>query len=166
MMHNLAHIELNAIDLAWDTVVRYASSLPLPTQFAVDFARVAFDESRHLSWCLQRLEELGPGCEYGCLPAHGLLWQGCAASSGDLRARLAVVPMSQEAKGLDAGQRLVDRLRKVSHSFSPTPSHLHPHADPQTSVRTHTHTHTHTQIYTQIYTHTHTQIYNHTHTHT
>lgn len=107
MLHNLAHVELNAIDLAWDTVVRF-SALRLPSQFYADFARVADDESRHLGWCLQRLEELGH--EYGCMPAHNLLWEGCAASRGDVLDRMAVVPMSQEARGLDAGTRLAERL--------------------------------------------------------
>ncbi|GIL60866.1 hypothetical protein Vafri_15382 [Volvox africanus] len=107
MLHNLAHIELNAIDLAWDTVVRF-SPLGLPDQFYEDFVRVADDESRHLGWCLQRMEELGHS--YGDMDAHDLLWQGCRASAVDLGARLAVVPMSQEARGLDAGSRLVSRL--------------------------------------------------------
>ncbi|EFJ49236.1 hypothetical protein VOLCADRAFT_104455 [Volvox carteri f. nagariensis] len=107
MLHNLAHIELNAIDLAWDTVARF-SPLGLPDQFYEDFARVADDESRHLGWCLQRLGELGH--RYGDMDAHDLLWQGCRASAVDVGARLAVVPMSQEARGLDAGSRLVSRL--------------------------------------------------------
>jgi len=111
MLHNLAHIELNAVDLAWDTVARFADGpigAALPDMFFEDFARVADDESRHLGWCLQRLEELGHA--YGDMPAHNLLWEGAQASSDDLSARLAVVPMSQEARGLDAGQRLVSRL--------------------------------------------------------
>ena len=106
-LHNLAHVELNAIDLAWDTIVRF-SFLDLPKQFYLDFARVADDESRHLGWCLQRMLELD--CRYGDMPAHNLLWEGCFASSGDVRERLAVVPMSQEARGLDAGDRLAERL--------------------------------------------------------
>jgi uncharacterized ferritin-like protein (DUF455 family) len=106
-LHNLAHVELNAIDLAWDSVVRF-SSLNLPEPFYRDFARIADDESRHLGWCLQRLEELGS--YYGCMPAHNMLWEGCALSAGDVQARLAIVPMSQEARGLDAGGRLADRL--------------------------------------------------------
>ena len=72
-LHNLTHVELNAIDLAWDTVTRF-SWMELPVQFYADFARVADDESRHLLWCLQRLEELGYA--YGCMPAHNLLWEG------------------------------------------------------------------------------------------
>ena len=55
--------------------------------------RVADEESRHLGWCLQRLEELGYW--YGCMPAHRLLWEGAEASAHDLGARLAIVPMSQ-----------------------------------------------------------------------
>ena len=106
-LHNLAHVELNAIDLAWDTVVRF-SDMELPETFYADFARVADDESRHLGWCLQRIQELG--YDYGCMPAHNLLWEGCLASSGDVGKRLAVVPMSQEARGLDAGGRLAERL--------------------------------------------------------
>lgn len=106
-LHNLAHVELNAIDLAWDTVVRFAP-LQLPAAFYEDFARLADDEARHLEWCLQRMGELGYA--YGCMPAHNLLWEGAAASAHDLGARLAIVPMSQEARGLDAGQRLAQRL--------------------------------------------------------
>lgn len=106
-LHNLTHIELNAIDLAWDTILRF-SSIQLPETFYTDFARVADDESRHLSWCLQRLDELG--YFYGCMPAHNLLWEGCEASANDVCDRMAVVPMSQEARGLDAGWRLRDKL--------------------------------------------------------
>jgi len=107
MLHTLAHIELNAIDLAWDTVARF-SSLGLPEAFYADFAHVADDESRHLGWCLQRLEELGHA--YGDMPAHDLLWEGAQMSSDDLSWRMCMVPMAQEARGLDAGPRLADKL--------------------------------------------------------
>jgi uncharacterized ferritin-like protein (DUF455 family) len=103
----VAHVELNAIDLAADTIARFAP-LRLPARFYEDHARVADDEGRHLSWCLQRLRELGVA--YGDLPAHDGLWRGCDASKGDLSSRLVVVPMSQEARGLDAGHRLAQRL--------------------------------------------------------
>jgi len=60
MLHNLAHVELNAIDLAWDTVVRFSPfSEILEEGFFADFAHVADDESRHFAWCSQRLDELG-----------------------------------------------------------------------------------------------------------
>ena len=126
MMHNIAHIELNAIDLAWDTVARFApmraSRFPagdgettarpfagLPDAFFLDFAKVADDESRHLGWCLQRLQEMGVA--YGDIPAHNVLWEGAQSTADSLPARLAVVPCMQEARGLDAGPRLVSKLR-------------------------------------------------------
>jgi uncharacterized ferritin-like protein (DUF455 family) len=57
-----------------------------------------------LSWCLQRLQELG--YSYGCMPAHGLLWEGCQQSAHDLAARLAMVPMGQVGQQLAAGGRV------------------------------------------------------------
>lgn len=109
MLHNLAHVELNAIDLAWDTVVRFSPYIELLGEgFFADFAHVADDESRHFSWCSQRLAELG--FSYGDMPAHNLLWRECAKSSDSVTARLAVIPLVQEARGLDAGPRLVKKL--------------------------------------------------------
>ncbi|XP_027928421.1 uncharacterized protein LOC114185106 [Vigna unguiculata] len=109
MLHNLAHVELNAIDLAWDTVVRFSPySEILGEGFFADFAHVADDESRHFSWCSQRLAELG--FKYGDMPAHNILWRECEKSSDNVAARLAVIPLVQEARGLDAGPRLVKKL--------------------------------------------------------
>ncbi|XP_021828651.1 uncharacterized protein LOC110769060 [Prunus avium] len=109
MLHNLAHVELNAIDLAWDTVVRFSPfSETLGEGFFADFAHVADDESRHFAWCSQRLAELG--FNYGDMPAHNLLWRECEKSSENVAARLAVIPLVQEARGLDAGPRLVQKL--------------------------------------------------------
>lgn len=109
MLHNLAHVELNAVDLAWDTVVRFSGCWDeLGDEFFRDFVRVADDESRHFGWCQQRLNELG--YSYGDMPAHNLLWRECEKSSGNVSARLAVIPMTQEARGLDAGPRLVQKL--------------------------------------------------------
>jgi len=92
MIHNVAHIELNAIDLAWDTVARFSAlaadrggdrgdgnPINLPVDFFADFARVADDESRHLGWCLQRLGEMG--VRYGDIPAHNVLWEGAESTS-------------------------------------------------------------------------------------
>ncbi|XP_047055349.1 uncharacterized protein HI_0077-like [Lolium rigidum] len=109
MLHNLAHVELNAIDLAWDTVVRFSPLRDtLGDGFFTDFARVADDESRHFRWYSQRLAELG--FRYGDMPVHNLLWNECAKSSSDVSARMAVIPLVQEARGLDAGPRLVQKL--------------------------------------------------------
>ncbi|XP_023530441.1 uncharacterized protein LOC111793010 [Cucurbita pepo subsp. pepo] len=109
MLHNLAHVELNAIDLAWDTVVRFSCfSEVLGEGFFADFAHVADDESRHFTWCSQRLAELG--FKYGDMAAHNLLWRECEKSSDNVAARLAAIPLVQEARGLDAGPRLVKKL--------------------------------------------------------
>ncbi|KAF8086340.1 hypothetical protein N665_0629s0047 [Sinapis alba] len=109
MLHNLAHIELNAIDLAWDTVARFSPFLNvLGHKFFDDFAHVADDESRHFMWCSQRLAELG--FKYGDMPANNLLMRECENTSNNVAARLAVIPLVQEARGLDAGPRLVKRL--------------------------------------------------------
>uniref|UniRef100_A0A5B6ZSK1 Ferritin-like superfamily n=1 Tax=Davidia involucrata TaxID=16924 RepID=A0A5B6ZSK1_DAVIN len=109
MLHNLAHVELNAIDLAWDTVVRFSPySELLGEGFFADFAHVADDESRHFAWCSQRLAELG--FRYGDMPAHNLLWRECEKSADNVAARLAAIPLVQEARGLDAGPRLVQKL--------------------------------------------------------
>lgn len=112
MIHNIAHIELNAIDLAWDTVARFSPLHErglIPAEFFADFAHVADDESRHLGWCLQRLAELGVA--YGDIPAHNVLWEGAESTAGSLAGRLAVVPIMQEARGLDAGPRLAAKLQ-------------------------------------------------------
>jgi len=111
VLHQLAHVELNAIDLAWDTVVRYAPLHKeglLPAEFYEEFAWVADDESRHLGWALARMGELE--ANYGDIPAHDNLWDCARVTFDDLEARLAVVPMVQEARGLDAGPRLAMRL--------------------------------------------------------
>ncbi|XP_010522141.1 PREDICTED: uncharacterized protein LOC104800864 [Tarenaya hassleriana] len=109
MLHNLAHVELNAIDLAWDTVARFSPFCHILGEgFFDDFAHVADDESRHFLWCSQRLAELG--FKYGDMPANNLLMRECEKSSDNVAGRLAVIPLVQEARGLDAGPRLVKRL--------------------------------------------------------
>ncbi|KAJ8534555.1 hypothetical protein K7X08_016283 [Anisodus acutangulus] len=109
MLHNLAYVELNAIDLAWDAVVRFSPySDLLGDGFFADFAHVADEESHHFAWCSQRLSELGV-C-YGDMHAHNLLWRECEKSSNTVAARLASIPLVQEARGLDAGPWLVQKL--------------------------------------------------------
>lgn len=107
-MHSMAHIELSAIHLAWDTLVRFAPLSP-PEAFFLDFARAADEEARHFGWVRERLRELGQ--PYGSLPAHLALERGRRDSALSLAARLAVGPCAQEARGLDAGPRLASRLR-------------------------------------------------------
>ncbi|NYZ11556.1 ferritin-like domain-containing protein [Azospirillum sp. RWY-5-1] len=108
LLHALAHIELNAIDLAWDLCARFAGAA-LPRGFFDDWVRVADDEARHFDLLERRMNALGAA--YGDLPAHDGLWQSAQATAHDLAARLAVVPMVLEARGLDVTPDTVARLR-------------------------------------------------------
>ena len=99
LLHALAHIELNAIDLAWDIVARFTHE-NLPRGFYDDWVTVAGEEARHFGLLRERLAALGAA--YGDLPAHGGLWQAAEATADDLAARLAVVPLVLEARGLAA----------------------------------------------------------------
>ena len=98
LLHALAHIELNAIDLAWDIVARFAPPAG-DTAFVDDWVTVAAEEATHHDLLSRRLSALG--AHYGDLPAHDGLWQAAQETAHDLLARLAVVPLVLEARGLD-----------------------------------------------------------------
>ncbi len=114
LLHALAHIELNAIDLALDIVARFAGAADgepgpaLPRAFYADWVSVADDEARHFRLLVGRLAALD--AVYGDLPAHDGLWQAAAGTAGDLAARLAVVPMVLEARGLDVTPAMIVAL--------------------------------------------------------
>jgi len=108
LLHALAHIEFNAIDLAADIVARFPGQ---PAAFHGDWITVAADEARHFLMLRGRLGELG--ADYGDLPAHDGLWQAAADTADDLLARLAVVPMVLEARGLDVTPAMIARLNKA-----------------------------------------------------
>ncbi|MBV8120241.1 MAG: ferritin-like domain-containing protein [Alphaproteobacteria bacterium] len=110
LIHALAHIELNAIDLAWDMVARFAQE-GLPREFFDDWVRIGADEAHHFRLLAARLEDFG-AC-YGDLPAHDGLWEAAAATSHDLLARLAVVPLVLEARGLDVTPQIAARLDRA-----------------------------------------------------
>ncbi|KAJ0396426.1 hypothetical protein P43SY_007751 [Pythium insidiosum] len=117
MLHALAHIELGAIDNYWDTLVRFdPAKYALPKAFYDDFLGVASDEARHFAMVDARLRELGSF--YGALPATTALLEHATNTASALAARLAVVPLVQEARGLDSGDRLVHRLRSVGDKAS------------------------------------------------
>jgi len=115
LLHALAHIELNAIDLAWDLVARFAST-GLPRGFFDDWVDVAAEEACHFEFLTARLAELGAG--YGDLPAHDGLWEAAVATADDLLARLAVVPLVLEARGLDVTPEMAARLERVGDAES------------------------------------------------
>jgi uncharacterized ferritin-like protein (DUF455 family) len=110
LVHALTHIELNAIDLAWDLVVRSCGE-DLPRAFFDGWVGVAAEEAHHFELLAGRLADLGVA--YGDLPAHDGLWEAAAATAGDLLARLAVVPLVLEARGLDVTPEMAARLERV-----------------------------------------------------
>ena len=110
LLHALAHIELNAIDLAWDIIARFSRE-PLPRGFFDDWVGVAAQEAVHFELLVLRLADFG-AC-YGDLPAHDGLWEPAAATADDLLARLAVVPLVLEARGLDVTPEMVATLERV-----------------------------------------------------
>lgn len=115
LLHALVHIELNAIDLAWDLMARFRDRA-LPYEFYDDWCTVADDEARHFDALRERLEELGG--DYGDLPAHDGLWDAAAETRHDVVARLAVVPLVLEARGLDVTPGIIKRLRNVGDELS------------------------------------------------
>jgi len=108
LMHAIAHIELNAIDLAWDIVVRFNQE-NMPEEFYTDWITVAEDEARHFDLTERYLNK--HGAAYGDLPAHDGLWEAAEQTADDLLARLAVVPMVLEARGLDTTPATIKKLR-------------------------------------------------------
>jgi uncharacterized ferritin-like protein (DUF455 family) len=115
LLHALAHIELNAIDLGWDIVARFVGE-GLPRGFFDDWVGVATEEAGHFALLAARLGELG--ARYGDLPAHDGLWEAAAATADDLLARLAVVPLVLEARGLDVTPQIVARLERAGDAQS------------------------------------------------
>jgi uncharacterized ferritin-like protein (DUF455 family) len=114
MLHALAHVELNAIDLAWDTALRFGDGMD--QAWFDDFLSIAVDESRHFGWLSARLQALGS--EYGALPAHRIVWDAADCSKTCRRERLAVGQLCQEARGLDAGPKLAERLTGMGDVLS------------------------------------------------
>ncbi len=107
-VHAIAHIEFNAIDLAWDAVYRFRG---LPAQFYADWVGVAADEARHFMLLRARLVELG--FDYGDFDAHNGLWEMAEKTAHDGLSRMALVPRVLEARGLDVTPGMIVRLRGV-----------------------------------------------------
>ncbi|MCR9126100.1 MAG: ferritin-like domain-containing protein [Rhodobacteraceae bacterium] len=110
LLHAVAHIELNAVDLHWDIIARFAH-VPMPTGFFDDWVRAADEESKHFNLICDCLEAMGSS--YGALPAHAGMWRAAEDTAGDLMGRLAVVPMVLEARGLDVTPGMIEVFRKA-----------------------------------------------------
>lgn len=106
LIHALAHIEFAAIDLAFDLVGRFGAGFP--RGFTDDWMRVGGDEAMHFALLDRRLGQLDS--HYGALPAHDGLWDAAAETAHDPLARLAVVPMVLEARGLDVTPATIARF--------------------------------------------------------
>jgi uncharacterized ferritin-like protein (DUF455 family) len=106
LWHALAHIEFVAIDLALDMAGRFGGQMG--QDFVSDFLSVAADEAMHFALLTRRLKALGS--HYGALPAHAGLWEAAHETRHDVAARLAIVPMLLEARGLDVTPATVARL--------------------------------------------------------
>lgn len=98
LLHAVAHIELNAVDLHWDIIARFTGT-QMPIGFYDDWVQAADEESKHFNLMCDCLE--AAGSHYGALPAHAGMWRAAEDTMHDLYGRLAVVPMVLEARGLD-----------------------------------------------------------------
>lgn len=114
LLHAVAHIELNAIDLAFDIVARFGRMMP--KSFTDDWIQVGDDEARHFTMLAGRLKALDSF--YGDLPAHDGLWQSAMDTSDNLAARLAVVPLVLEARGLDVTPGMIKQFKAVDDAVS------------------------------------------------
>jgi uncharacterized ferritin-like protein (DUF455 family) len=109
LLHAIAHIEFNAINLALDAAWRFDG---MPRDFHMDWTRVAGEEAYHFTLLADHLATLGHG--YGDFGAHDGLWSMCEKTKDDIVARMALVPRTLEARGLDATPQIQDKLRRVN----------------------------------------------------
>ncbi|MDQ3230072.1 MAG: ferritin-like domain-containing protein [Pseudomonadota bacterium] len=107
-IHSIAHIEFNAIDLAWDAVYRFRD---LPPEYYADWTAIANDEARHFVMLRERLQQLG--YDYGDFDAHNGLWEMAEQTAHDGMTRMALVPRVLEARGLDVTPGMIIKLRKL-----------------------------------------------------
>lgn len=108
LLHAVAHIEFNAIDLALDAIWRFPD---MPASYYTDWLQVANEEAIHFGLLRAHLQSLGH--DYGDFAAHNSLWEMCVRTQHDVTARMALVPRTMEARGLDATPPMQARLRKV-----------------------------------------------------
>ncbi|MBC5766377.1 ferritin-like domain-containing protein [Ramlibacter albus] len=108
LLHAIAHIEFNAINLAADAAWRFDG---MPREFHLDWVRVMAEEAYHFTLLQDHLRTLG--YDYGDFDAHDGLWAMCEKTKDDVVARMALVPRTLEARGLDATPQIQEKLRNV-----------------------------------------------------
>ena len=111
LLHAVAHIELNAVDLHFDIIARFAH-IPMPPGFYDDWIKAADEECKHFNMICDCLEAMDS--HYGALPAHAGMWRAAEDTAQDLLGRLAVVPMVLEARGLDVTPGMIEIFRKAN----------------------------------------------------
>lgn len=131
ILHSLANIEQWAIDLAWDIIARApklcahffaagdnedGSTRKMPLQFFSDFVKVAEDEAKHFSLLTQRLEEMGS--YFGALPVHHGLWDSAMETAHSLTARLSIIHLVHEARGLDVNPTTIKKFANAGDAES------------------------------------------------
>jgi uncharacterized ferritin-like protein (DUF455 family) len=115
MLHAVAHIELNAINLAWDIICRFANDA-LPREFFDDWVQIGGEEAEHFLLLAERLASMN--ASYGDLPAHDGLWQAAESTQHNLLDRLAIVPLVFEARGLDVTPGMIRKFKNVGDKKS------------------------------------------------
>jgi uncharacterized ferritin-like protein (DUF455 family) len=113
LLHAIAHIEFNAINLALDAVWRFGG---MPEAYYRDWLRVAVEEALHFSLLCERLA--AHGARYGDFPAHDGLWEMAEKTAADVLARMALVPRTLEARGLDASPAIRAKLAAAGDEAS------------------------------------------------
>jgi uncharacterized ferritin-like protein (DUF455 family) len=111
LLHAIAHIELNAVDLHWDIIPRFAH-IKMPRGYYDDWVKAADEESKHFNLLCDRLEVMDSF--YGAMPGHAGMWRAALDTADDFIGRLAIVPMVLEARGLDVTPGMIDLFEKAN----------------------------------------------------
>ena len=111
LLHSLAHIEFNAINLALDAIWRFAG---MPTQYYADWLKVAKEEAYHFSLVENYMQSYG--YHYGDFEAHNSLWEMVERTTDSILARMALVPRTMEARGLDAVPMIRERFKQIKEN--------------------------------------------------
>ena len=111
LLHSLAHIEFNAMNLALDAIWRFSD---MPKEYYEDWLKVAKEEAYHFSLVNEHLHSLG--FSYGDFPAHNSLWEMVERTTDSVIARMALVPRTMEARGLDAVPAIRDRFKQIKET--------------------------------------------------
>jgi len=109
LIHSLAHIELTAVNLAWDAVYRYRG---MPKAYYHDWVQCAKEEAGHFLMLREHLREMG--YDYGDFPAHNELWKMAVSTSGDLMDRMGIIHRVFEARALDVVPNMLNKFKQSS----------------------------------------------------